>query len=99
MTIKAIPATNASSPCPDPGLTGPFFDAAGLPNPVSRATPNPLVTVTLSTFPGLCYSFQTDATLQNFQEFPRSAFTATDYTTSLEILLGSGRDFVRGKRE
>lgn len=60
---------------------------------------NPLMSVTLTTFPGLRYSFQTNESLQNLQGLSRSAFNATNYTTSREVLLCSDRDLVRAKRE
>lgn len=50
------------------------------------------------TFPGIRYEFETDATLQNIQPLSGSAFTADYLTAAFEILLGSDRDFIRGKR-
>lgn len=69
------------------------------PTPAFDAQTNPLVAVTLSTFPGLRYSFESDVTLQNFQPLPGTAFTADDFTATVELHLAPNRDLLRGKRE
>jgi hypothetical protein len=59
---------------------------------------NPVFEITLKTFPSLSYGLEADPAWTGFQTIDKSAFTATNFTHTLEVLLAPGQDFVRGKR-
>ena len=60
---------------------------------------NEVVTLTMTTFPGLEYSIETDGTLLNFLLLPGSTFIADDYRTTLEFVFALDDPvFVRAKR-
>jgi hypothetical protein len=68
------------------------------PAPGFDAVTNPVVDVTIATFPGLSYELEISENLQDFQVVPGSLFTADDYSSTFEVLLSGESGFVRAKR-
>lgn len=73
-----------------------FVKAAGF-DPVTH----PFFEVTVSTFPGLAYEFETSSDLGGFQPVvPDSTFTADDFTATFEVRFVPGpQNFVRAIRK
>jgi predicted outer membrane repeat protein len=73
-------------------------DACG---PLSDPTTDPVVTITLSTFPGLSYAIEAGGTLLegDYLEIPSATFTANDFEATLDLTLPPGSEFIRAKRE
>jgi hypothetical protein len=61
---------------------------------------NPLFTITLKTFPGLEYEIEENPFLNGpFTPLPGTWLTAGEHTTTIDIFLTPGRDFVRAVRK
>jgi predicted outer membrane repeat protein len=69
--------------------------------PLSDPTTDPVVTITLSTFPGLSYGIEAGSTLLegDYLEIPSAAFTADAFEATLDLILPPGSEFIRAKRE
>lgn len=59
---------------------------------------NPLFDITFNTFPGLFYHLEENQTLEEFEFLPGSRLLATGTSHSMQVLLDSGRSFVRASR-
>ncbi|MCF7731522.1 MAG: thrombospondin type 3 repeat-containing protein [Akkermansiaceae bacterium] len=70
-----------------------FAPAAGF-NIVSQR----VFRITLATFPGLGYDFESSATLNGFEVIPDSSFIATGFITTVDVTLPPGRQFLRAAR-
>jgi len=67
--------------------------------PVFDPQTNPVFNLTISTFPGLDYRCEHGSTLGGSWAPLGDPFTADDFTTTVQVLLDPGRDFVRAVRE
>ena len=91
-----------------------LFNMTALDNPVDNfrilsmsralgfnAETNPVVEVTLRTFPDLAYELEAGSTLTGFQTITNSQITSTNHTETIQVSLptGQGRAFVRAKRD
>jgi hypothetical protein len=70
-------------------------------SPLSDPSTDPAVTITLSTFPGLTYSFEAGGTLLegDYLKIPSATFTADAFEATLDLILPPGSEFIRAKRE
>ena len=69
-----------------------------VPAPGFDVVTNPVVDVTIATFPGLGYELQISGDLKDYQVVPSSSFIADDYTRTIEVMLTGDSSFVRAAR-
>jgi hypothetical protein len=55
--------------------------------------------IVLATFPGLSYEFEASAALDGFEGIPASSFLATGFTTTVDVSLPPGGQFLRAARK
>lgn len=60
---------------------------------------NRVFRVVLATFPGLAYEFEASAALDGFEVIPAPSFLATGFTTTVDVTLPPGRQFLRAARK